>query len=179
MVNLIPFDYLNEACFLSVNMDKKKYQMVLRLAQKELKGILGTEFYTEIETQYPSSLSADNATLYEDYIKDYLAWETYHQHLKFSQSDSTPSGERQFSDENSEILGDFKLYTKEKNIINTVNSYRNDMINYLMLAQANDSTKYPKWIQTRKPVLGFGITNIIRGNKDATISVNRTAFRNE
>ena len=153
--------------------------MVLKLSQRELKGILGSEFYTEIELQYPNSLSPDNATLYEDYIKDYLAWETYHQHLKFSQSASTPSGERQFLDENSEVLGDVKLYALEKNILNETNKYRNDMINYLMLAQSNDSTKYPKWIQTRKPVLGFGITNIIRGNKDATISVNRTAFRNE
>ncbi len=179
MVNLIPLSYLNEACFLSLNVDAKKYQMVLRLAQKELKGILGTEFYTEIETQYPSSLSPDNSTLYEDYIKDFLAWETYFQHMKFSQSDSTPSGERQFLDENSESLNPLALASKESNVFNTVKSYRNDMINYLMLAQANDSTKYPKWIQTRKPVLGFGITNIIRGNKDATISVNRTAFRNE
>ena len=66
MTNLIPLSYLNEACFLSLNIDAKKFQMVLKLAQEDLQDVLGTEFYEEIVSQYPSSLSTDNEALYED-----------------------------------------------------------------------------------------------------------------
>ena len=179
MTNLIPLSYLNEACDASVNVNAKRYQMVLKLAQIELKGILGGEFYAEIESQYPSSFSTDNATLYEDYIKDYLAWQTYFQYLKFAQFDSTATGIRQFKDENSEIVGDVKMYAFEKNVSETSNKYRELMIGFLILSQSNDSTKYPKWKNTFKATMGFGFSIIARGNADQVISVNKTATRNE
>ena len=179
MTNLIPLSYLNEACFLSLNIDAKKFQMVLKLAQEDLRDVLGTEFYDEIVSQYPSSLSTDNAALYEDYLKDFLAWQTYLHHLKFSQSESTPTGERQFKDDNSELLAGVNLWSKEKNIQNTANRYKNKIVNYLREEQSKDSTKFPKWTKTYKPPLGFAISAITRGNMDAVISINKTQYRNE
>src|SRR5687767_9544388 len=104
MINLIPLSYLNEACFLSLNVDEKKYNMVLKLAQQDLRDILGPEFYEEIEDEYNGdTLTSDNSTLYEDYIKDFLAWQTYFKYLKYANLDGTPSGFREFSDENSTV----------------------------------------------------------------------------
>jgi len=34
---LIPLSYLNEACFLSLNIDEKKFKMVLKIAQEDLR----------------------------------------------------------------------------------------------------------------------------------------------
>lgn len=179
MTLLIPLSYLNEACFLSEKVDEKKYKVSLREAQNGLKAILGAEFYDEISSQYPSSFTTDNDTLYENYIKDYLAWATYLEYLGFSQSDSTGSGLRQFTDENSTILEGVKLYSIEQNVRRKCQYYRNQMVNFLRLSQSQDSTKYTKWIGYLKNPFSFGFSSINRGNKEAAISINRAATRNE
>lgn len=181
MINLIPLSYLNEACFLSLNVDEKKYSMVLKIAQEDLEDILGGEFYEEIETQYgtePHTLSSANYDLYEGYIKDFLAWQTYYHHLKFANSDSTPTGERKFSDENSELLSDIEMYSKEKNILSQVNRYKFRMINFLKLAQSKDSTAYPLWEDECKDYMSFSITAVDK-NSDAMIRVSRSIQTNE
>lgn len=180
---LIPLAYLNEACFLSDKIDEKKFKMVLKLAQESLKDVLGVEFYTQIETQYDpisDTFSADNSTLYENYIKDYLAWQTYHNHLGFSQSESTPTGERQFTDANSTILDDVKLYSKEKNILNWANHYKYQMINYLKLQQSIDSTKYPLFKEYCNQEFSFGFSAITKdSHASKIISISKAVRANE
>src|SRR5688572_6835916 len=140
MINLIPLSYLNEACFLSANIDAKKYAMVLKLAQQDLRDILGPEFYDEIEDEYNGdTLTSDNSTLYEDYIKDFLAWQTYFKFLKFANVEATPSGIREFKDENSDIASDIKMYSLEKNVLQEANNYKYRMVNFLKESQVNDS----------------------------------------
>lgn len=145
---LIPLDYLTEACNLSANNIDKKYKMVLELAQDQLKSILGLEFFQEIETQYnpqADTLTVANAALYEGYIKKYLAWQTYIFYIQFSQADDTPTGIRQFKDENSEIISDIKLSARERNIANKAQFYKGEMVSFLKTAQLNDSTAYSLW----------------------------------
>lgn len=178
---LIPLSYLNEACFLSTNIDEKKFKMVLKIAQEELRIILGIEFFDQVSTQYNpqgDTLSADNSTLYEDYIKDYLAWRTYFEYLRFAQADSTPTGIREHKDENSDILADFKLHSYEKNVLSQSNRYRDNMINFLKTAQANDSTKYPLFVNTCKPVFSFAVSAINKTKTDL-VSVNKSVTFNE
>lgn len=180
---LIPLAYLNEACFLSNNIDEKEFKMVLKLAQEDLKDILGAEFYEEIETQYAPSgdtLTTANATLYEDYLKDFLAWDTYHRYLGFSQSKSTPTGEREFLDDNSTILADVKLYSKEKNVKSMVTRYQNRIVNYLELEQSKDSTAFPLYKGCKRGTFGWGISGIERNSyEDKIFSVNRAVTGNE
>lgn len=180
---LIPLAYLNEACFLSMNINEKKFKMVLKLAQEDLAGILGQEFYDEIETQYAASndtFTTANATLYEDYLKDYLAWATYHKHLGFSQSESTPTGERQFKDDSSDILNEMAMFGKEKNVKNQVSIYKNKIINYLRLEQSKDSTAFPKWKDNCTNDFGWGISGIERdSHHDKLVSVTKALRANE
>lgn len=179
MTNLIPISYLNEACFLSLNTDEKKYNMVLKLAQQDLRDILGPEFYTQIETQYAAeTLSSDNATLYDDYIKDYLAWQTYFKFLKFANVDHTPTGIREFTDENSTVASDIKMYSLEKNVLNEANNYKYRMINFLKESQSNDSTKYPLWEDDCKDYMSFAITAVDK-ESDALIRVSKSIITNE
>ena len=178
---LIPLSYLNEACFLSLNINEKKFKMVLKLAQESLRDILGAEFYEQIETQYAASgdtFSTENAALYEGYIKDFLAWQTYLFHLKFSQSDSTPTGEREFSDENSTVLADVKLFAKEKNISAQANHYRYKMINFIKLEQSKDATKYTLYNDTCKEEVSWGISSV-SGKSDAAFKITKAVRDNE
>lgn len=179
MINLIPLSYLNEACFLSLNVDDKKYQMVLKIAQDTLKSVLGEEFYEQIESQYEANtLTAPNETLYENHIKDYLAWQTYFYYLKFANLDSTPTGLREFSDENSSILSDVKMYGVEKNVMEFVNRYKYSIINFLKLEQERDSTAYPLFDSKCDYGFNFGITSVDK-KSDALFKVNKSIITNE
>lgn len=178
---LIPLSYLNEACFLSLNVDEKKYKMVLKLAQDQLKTLLGPEFYEEIETQYDpvsDTFTSANDTLYEDYIKDFLAWETYKNYLAFAQSDSTPSGVRQFREEHSDILSDVKLSALEHNVAEKANYYANQMINFLRLAQSRDSTAYSLWTDCVKREMSWGISGVAASN-DKSFTVYQAVNNNQ
>jgi len=74
---LIPLAYINEATFQSENIDEKKQKANLEEAQSDLRELLGPEFYEEIDTQYTAqTFTTANNTLYEDYIKQYLAWQS-------------------------------------------------------------------------------------------------------
>lgn len=180
---LIPLAYLNEACYLSQNIDEKKFKMTLKLAQEDLRDILGGEFYEEIETQYlpaNDTFSVANATLYEDYIKDFLAWATYHYHLGFSQSESTPTGERSFKDDNSDILTDLAMFGKEKNVKAQVSRYKNKMINYLRNQQTILSTNFPLWVDSCTEDFGWGISGIERNSaQDKIVSITKAVRGNE
>jgi hypothetical protein len=178
---LIPLDYITEACFISPNINEKKMKANLEEAQSDLRELIGPEFYEQIDTQYVAeTLSTANSTLYEDYIKQYLAWQAAFYSLGFSQADSTPTGIREFVDENSTILADVKLFGFEKNVRRRVNRYKYDLLNYLANEQSKDSTAFPMYTAKCMEELSFAITSVSRGtSKDAIISVNRAITNNE
>lgn len=181
MINLIPFAFLKEACFLSDKIDERKFQPSLTEAQADLKNLIGGEFYDQIETQYstvPPSLSSDNNTLYQDYLKNFLAWQTYYYYLGFANSDSTPTGEREFVEEGSTILSDVKMFSKERNIKNLAQRWKDRTVNFLVLEQSKDSTKYPLYVQRCDNEMSFGISAIDKGS-DALFKVNKSITKNE
>ena len=178
---LIPLSYINEACHVSLNIDEKKVKPHLEEAQEDLRELLGAEFYEEIETQYSPSggtFTTDNETLYEDYLKKFLAWQSYFYSLGFSQSESTPTGERAFKDDNSDLLADVALFAKEKNIKRRATKYKGAIINYLRLEQEKDSTKFPLWVNKYRDEFQFGISAIGRENDDI-FAVNKAVKDNE
>ncbi len=179
MSQLLSLSYLNEACFLSLNENDTKYKMCLKMAQDSLEDILGREFFEEIESQYPAFTGAtDNQTLYDDYLKDYLAWQTYFNYLKFANVNPTPTGIRVFNDENSSIASDIQMYSLEKNVFNEANKYKFRTINFLKESQDNDSTKYPLYTNGCKEQLSFAITSVDRKN-NTLFKVNKSIVTNE
>ncbi len=179
MINLIPLAYLNEACFLSLNEDDKKYQFNLEEAQDDLADIIGKEFYEEIESQYDAdTLTTDNEALYEGYIKKFLAWQTNLYYQGFANQNHTPTGNREFNDENCSIISDVKQYGFEKNIRNRAVKQKNKMINFLNLEQEKDSTKYPKYEKKCRDDFGFAITSVDKSS-DALLKVNKSIISNE
>lgn len=176
MSNLIPFTYLTEQAFLSENIDSRKLQIPLDMAQDNLKNILGKTFYDEIVTQYTAdALTEDNEELY-DYIKKYLAWETAFYFTKFSQSDSTPTGFRSFDDENSTLIQDIQLTSLSKNQKERSVFYKNSMINFLN--QQKDLDKFPLWNKKCDSNFSFGITAIDK-RSNTMLKVNKSTITNE
>lgn len=184
---LIPLSYINEACLVSTNIDEKKIKTPLKRAQMDLMAILGSEFYEEIQTQYAPSgdtFTTANATLYEDYIKDFLAWRAYFYSLGFSQLESTPTGERSFKDENSDLASDIQLFSKEKNIQAVANDFKSAMINFLRLNQYNyaqgvsGAYAYAKWEDKCSTEFQFAFSSIARTN-DEIFAVNKAVTVNE
>lgn len=181
MTNLIPFSFLKEECFLSDKIDERKLQPSLTEAQHDLKNLIGGEFYDEIEGQYetvPNTLTSDNNTLYQDYIKNFLAWQTYYYYLGFSNSDSTPTGEREFVEEGSAILTDVKMFSKERNIKNLAARWKDRIVNFLVLEQSKNSTKYPLYEQRCDNEMSFGISAIDK-TSDAVFRINKSIQTNE
>jgi hypothetical protein len=177
MTQLIPYSYLNEICFLSLNTDDKKYGMALDWAQDDLKEVLGVEFYDQIVTQYPN-YSGDNLALYDPYIKKFLAWQTYAHYLKFAPFDATPTGLRAFKDDNSDLLDDVRQTSAEKNIATRATQMKNNIINFIRKAQANASTKYPLFKNKCDSGFSFGITSVDK-RSSSTFSINKAITTNE
>lgn len=178
---LIPLSYINESCAVSTNIDEKKIKPSVFEAQMDLRGLLGAEFYTEIENQYLASggsFSPDNETLYEDYIKDFLAWTAYFYSLGFSQTESTATGERTFKDDNSELASDIQIFSKEKNVKRIAYKFKSAMLDFLELSQHNDATKYPKWSKPCRDQFQFGISAVGR-DKDEIVAVFKAVTNNE
>lgn len=180
---LIPLSEINEECAVTLNIDERKQKANVEEAQEDLKGVLGAEFYEEIETQYSptaSTLTAANLTLYEDYIKKFLAWQAYFYSLGFSQSSSTPTGEREHLDENSTLIKDVALYSKEKNIRRRADKWKYSLITFLQQAQARDANAYPLWKDCPHESLSFAISSIEKNSWDDTMfSLHKATTRNE
>lgn len=184
---LIPLSYINEVCAVSTNIDEKKLKPQLQEAQLDLLNILGAEFYEEIESQYAVSgdtFSTANAELYENYIKNFLAWQSYFYSLGFSQLESTPSGERSFTDDNSELATDIQLYAKEKNIKAKAYKYKSAMIDFLRLQQHRfalgvaGAYEFAKWTDNCREEFQFGISGIGRTQTEI-FAVNKAVKNNE
>ena len=148
------------------------------MAQRKLKTLISPEFYIELEGQFPSTFTANNTALFDPYIKDFLAWDTYYNYLKFSNWDPTPTGLREFNDENSSVLSDVKMFSAEKNIQGESEAYRGEIVNFLRLEQSKDSTKYPLFNYACNNDFGFAITSIDKSS-DVLIKVNKSIKNNE
>ena len=98
--------------------------------------------------------------------------------MKFSQSGNTPTGARQFKDENSDILSDIKLASLEKNVSQQAEHYKNEMVNYLKLEQEKSSSAFPLWNEQCMEAFSFGFT-AVNGQSDASFRVNRATTKNE
>jgi hypothetical protein len=177
MKDLIPIAYLNDACFLSLNTDDKKYRMCLKMAQEDLQDIIGNTFYAEIESQYPKTLSTDNSTFYEDCVKDFLAWRTYFNYLKFANVDATPTGIRTFNDENSSLASDIQMYSLEKHVRAQAEKYKYRIQTFLTEAQSGNSGRYPLYSHSCLTDMSFAITSV-SGKSDLQFRIEKSIITN-
>lgn len=120
MAKLINYQYLIKEVDISDNIHETKLDNPIKRAQEMLEMIIGTDLYSEIESQYPNSFSNANTTLFP-YVKKFLAWQAYQFYLPKANVQSHRSGYRVMQEDNSvsadgkemaELIRDAKMWAQ-------------------------------------------------------------------
>ena len=160
MNKLITYAYLKEETDISQVVDNVKLDNPIKNAQDRLKALIGVSFYNQIEAQVittPKTLSTANLTLFDPYVKQFLAWQAYLFYLPKSNTYETRTGTRTFKEENSDpasdkIMGEQIAMAKQQAIF-----YRDTMINFLNSAKRASSSNYPLYTVTACTPTGQGL----------------------
>lgn len=179
---MIAVAYIQQTCFLSQNIALEKLNIALEMAQDDLRDLFGSSFYDQLKAQYetspvPTGFSAENLAVYDPYIKKYLAWQSYFYFLIFGNQDSTPTGFRAFTDENSSILDDVSMYSLEKNVRGQAYKYRGKMLSFLNQAKKANSASYPYYHEKCADEFAFAITSV-HGKDDTQFRVHKALNTN-
>lgn len=184
MKNLISFAYLRSITDISQNVDDKILQPKLKMAQDQLKFMLGRDFYNDIDDNYDPNnnstygFSASYLALYDPYIKEFLAWQTYEYYLVKANAIDTRTGIRTFNEPNSNVASDKQMGELLNLSRQQVQSYKGIMMNFILETKTNDSTQYTlyrdNWIGN-KMGSSFGITSVRgRDHRYSRINVKTT-----
>ena len=186
MKNLIAFAYLREITDLGQEVDDKFLQPKLKMAQDQLKFLIGRNFYTDFLNAFTPNnasspfTSADYQNFYDPYVKEFLAWQSYEYYLVKANLLHKRTGIRVFKEQDSEPATDKQMGQLLSTASQQVQSYKGVMINFLIEAQAIDSTKYPLYIDKwpgNKMGTSFGIT-AIRGRDSRYSRINEKTTMN-
>lgn len=128
---------------------------ILKAQRKYVRVFLGDDYYEEILTQVEgSSLSSDNNTLLESYLKPMLAHYIVYERIPYLREKITNSG----------VMNDFNNYSSQSNQIGYMRNqlladaqdYEKQADQFIRDAQEDDSTKYPDYCGKRnKNKFGF------------------------
>lgn len=134
--------YIKDNTPIQDNLDPRLLKMALREAQEiTVRDIIGSDLYDEINGQLPSSLSAANTTLFEEYIKPVLKYAVLHEAVlplvyKFmNKSIMKRDGENMTSISQEEMRGIEQRFAQKRD------AYIQRMLKYL----CEYNTLYPKW----------------------------------
>lgn len=135
-------DYKNRVD-ISENVSARYVIPYAALAQDaNLKPILCKDLYDELETQsIADTLTDDNATLINDYIKPFLVFKTYETYLAYANYKSTPAGIISTKGEDYEKASDAAISFMVNMARQNAKIYENELRSYLK----NNTDKYPAW----------------------------------
>lgn len=159
---LISYAYFRSITDVSENIDDKTIMPKLKMAQDQLKFLIGRNFYNQLESQYPN-YSGDNLAFYDPQVKEYLAWQTYAFYVPKANTYETRSGFRVFKEANSDAASD-KIVGALINLANEqAEFYKGALINFLFESQKLNSNAYPLFIDkwpANKMGTAFNITAV-------------------
>lgn len=154
MTKLISYAYFKQETDISQNIDESKLDNPIKNAHRQLKFLIGTDFYNQIVSQFPSSFTTDNMSFFDPYVKQFLAWQAYEYYIIKANFAETASGFRVYKEENSDVATDKQMGELIRIAKETSQLYKGEMITFLVTAQNADSTKYP--LYTDKCYKSFG-----------------------
>lgn len=129
---LINYAYLKEECDLPQNIDDADLEKKIYRAQEMLRMIMGDEFYRDFLSAYRAgSLSTVYNNLYDPYIKQFVAWQSYEFFVKQANFKPTRSGFRVHSEENSVAASDAQMGGLIKDANQTAQYYKQLMYDFL------------------------------------------------
>ena len=182
MIKLITYAYLKGETDIADNIEVKELDNCIKWAQDRLKFLLGTLFYNELYTQgttSPTTYSTNNSSLYDPYIKQFLAWQAYEFYVSTqAQSYSSRGGYRVHIEENSEPASDGQMSTRVKMAKEQVQFYKGAMLNYIKQQQTISSANYPLYLgdPNNKKFGGSGITGVSKLDDSQTKIAKRVIY---
>ena len=135
---------MKDECDISKNVDDSKLDNPIKLAQEQLKYLIGDDFYDQIDSQATAfSGAADNLAFFDPYVKQFLAWQAYEYYIPKANFAETRSGFRIHREDNSDIATDKQMGELIRQVKQQSQFYKGKMISFLIKSQNADSTKYP------------------------------------
>lgn len=166
MVELITYAYLRAQTAISKNIPDDELQIPLQRSQDILKMLLGMQFYEEIESQFPSSFDTDNGQLFDPYIKQFLAWQSYQFWLTKANFKTTPAGIRVHSETNSVVASDVQMATLFSDAKQQAQFYKEQIYAFICKKRHTDADAYSLLddcdCSRNKMGNGFHITSVAR-----------------
>ena len=133
---------------------------ILLVQRKYLRDLLGEDFYIEIYTQNdatPSTLTSDNTTLLDDYIKPMLAHYVVYECFPQIRNNITSSGivtlDHEFTSPANK--GDYAALRNQ--ILAHADDLRAELIHFIKKQQEDDSSKYPLYERKDNYQAKYGI----------------------
>lgn len=129
---LITYAYLREECDLPQSIQDVEFEHKIYRAQEMLRMLMGDEFYQDFLTNYKNStLSEVYNALYDPYIKQFVAWQTYEFWVKKANFKPTRAGIRVHTEENSQPASDVQMGGLIKDANQDAQYYKQLMYDYL------------------------------------------------
>lgn len=166
MNKLITYAYFKKETDIADIVEVQVLDNPIKWAQDQLEFMLGREFYDEIYTQgttTPTTFSTANGSLFDPFVKQFLAWTAYHDYIIKANSYETRTGVRVFKEENSDPASDGMMNNRIKLAYDKMVFYKGKMINYILEQQNASSSNFPlykKDCQNMKLGSSFGITGV-------------------
>lgn len=137
---------------------------IAMVQDRYIRKIICKDFYDELITQIDGgTLTADNQTLVDDYIKPAMVFRSYSRYLPTANTFSTPAGFRRFRDDNSESAEAADMQASINQANSDSNFYEKELYDFL----ENNLDDYPTYRDNckcaKKVLSGFKITSIGKG----------------
>lgn len=165
----ITYAYLREETDLPQNIGQEQFEHKIYEAQEMLRADIGDAFYQDILTNFKAqTLSPAYNSVFDPYIKQFVAWQTYELWLRSANFKPTRSGIRIHSEENSDVASDTQMATLIKQAKLKSEYYKNLLMGYLN----NHSVDYPLFTSCGcgiKQSGGFQISAVKNKNRRADI----------
>ena len=144
MERLITTDDVRKVCLGKAKFDVARFEPFLEPAELDyMKPFLGTEFYAEIKTQYlADTISTDNQTLINLYLKKSCAWITLAKALPFLNIDISNSGLQRNNSDFASASSKEERADLVSSAIANADAYLDEAKIYIE-TQQTDNNKYP------------------------------------
>ena len=140
----ITLEELKRKSIIDGNVDTDKLVQFVEVAQDTvLQNYLGTRLYTTLQTQViNSSLTTDNATLVNTYIKPMLIWYTQATYLPYAAYQISNGGIYKHNSENASSVTESEITKLTRHATETADFYAKRFMDYM----DDNSTLYPDYI---------------------------------
>lgn len=129
---LIDYAYMKEECDIPQNISDQDIEKKIYRAQEMLRMLMGDEFYRDFLTNYKAnSLSVVYNTLYNPYMKQFIAWQAYEFWIKQANFNPTRSGIRVHTEDNSVVATDAQMGGLIKDANQTAQYYKVLLVDFL------------------------------------------------